>query len=133
MNALTIHILTLFPNMFESYFKNGIIGRAIEKGLLKVSIINIRDSAEDRHGTVDDTPYGGGAGMILKPDILAKSLKSAIKQYKIKQPEVIFMTPQGKQFNQSQANKLSLKEEFILVCGRYRGLYERFRTLYVTE
>jgi len=133
MNMVTIHVLTIFPGIFESFMKFGIIRRAFEKGLLKVNLINIRDSAVNRHGTVDDTPYGGGAGMIMKPDILAKSLKSAFKDCTKKRPEVILMTPQGKQFDQFQANKLSISDEFILVCGRYRGVDERFRQLYVTD
>ncbi len=133
MNMVTIHVLTIFPGIFESFMKFGILRRAFEKGLLKVNLINIRDSAINRHGTVDDTPYGGGAGMIMKPDILAISLKSAFKDCAKKRPEVILMTPQGKQFDQFQANKLSISDEFILVCGRYRGVDERFRQLYVTD
>ena len=133
MNMLTIHVLTIFPDIFESFLKYGIIRRALEKGLLKVNLINIRDSAENRHGTVDDTPYGGGAGMVMKPDILAKSLKSALAQCEKKHPEVILLTPQGKKFDQSQANRLSISDELILVCGRYRGVDERFRELYVTD
>ena len=133
MNDLTIHVLTLFPGIFESYLKYGVIGRAIEKGVLKTNFVNIRDSAEDLHGTVDETPYGGGAGMIMKPDILAKSLKSTLKCCKKKHPEVILLTPQGRKFDQSQANKLSMAEEFIVICGRYRGVDERFRKLYITD
>lgn len=133
MSELTIHVMTLFPGIFESYLQYGIISRAIEKGVLEVNLVNIRDSAEDRHGTVDDTPYGGGAGMIMKPDILANSLKSTMECCKKKHPDVILLTPQGKQFDQSQANKLSMAEELILICGRYRGVDERFRQLYVTD
>jgi len=133
MNKLTIHVMTLFPGIFESYLQYGIIYRAIEKKVLKVNFVNIRNSAEDRYGTVDDTPYGGGAGMIMKPDILAKSLKSTMECCKNKHPDVILLTPQGRLLNQSLANKLSMAEEFILICGRYRGVDERFRQLYVTD
>ncbi len=133
MNRLTIHILSLFPGIFENYLKYGIVRRALEKGLLTVKLINIRDSAEDPHGTVDGSPYGGGSGMIMKPDILAKSLKSTIQVFEEKNPDVIMLTPQGKRFDQEQANKLSISEGFILICGRYRGVDERFRELYVTE
>ena len=73
MNMVTIHVLTIFPGIFESFMKFGILRRAFEKGLLKVNLINIRDSAVNHHGTVDDTPYGGGAGLIMKPVFLAKS------------------------------------------------------------
>ncbi|MFC1541514.1 tRNA (guanosine(37)-N1)-methyltransferase TrmD [Candidatus Latescibacterota bacterium] len=133
MSKLTIHILTLFPGIFENTLKYGIIGRAIKKGVITANPINIRDFAEDKHRTVDDTPYGGGSGMIMKPDILAKSLKSVLKKCNKKNPDVIFLTPQGKKFDQSIANKLSISEEFILICGRYRGVDERFRELYVTD
>ena len=133
MNELTIHVMTLFPGIFESYLQYGIISRAIGKEILKVNLVNIRNSAEDRYGTVDEPPYGGGAGMIMKPDILAKSLKSTMEYCKKKHPDVILLTPQGRLFNQSLANKLSMAEEFILICGRYRGVDERFRQLYVTD
>jgi tRNA (guanine37-N1)-methyltransferase len=133
MSKLTIHILTLFPGLFDSYFKFGVVGRAIEKGVISANPVNIRDSAEDRHGTVDDTPYGGGSGMIMKPDVLAKSLKSVTLKCKKKKPDVIFLTPQGRKFDQSIANKLSLTDEIILICGRYRGVDERFRESYVTD
>jgi len=133
MNKLTVHILTLSPGVFENFLEYGINKRAIEKGFLQVTLINIRDFAKDRHGTVDDTPYGGGAGMIMKPDILARSLKYCIQRCRKKNPDVILMTPQGQKFNQSLANRLSISEEFILICGRYRGVDERFRKRYVTE
>ena len=133
MSELTIHVMTLFPRIFESYLQYGIVRRAIEKEFLEVNFVNIRNSAEDRHGTVDEPPYGGGAGMIMKPDVLAGSLKSTMKSCKKKQPDVILLTPQGKKFDQSQANKLSMSEECILICGRYKGVDERFRQLYVTD
>ena len=133
MSTLSIHVLTLFPGIFENFLKYGIVRQAVEKGLFKVNLFNIRDSAEDRHGTVDDAPYGGGAGMIMKPDILAKSLKSTLQHCEKEQPDIILLTPQGKQFDQLLANKLSISGEFILVCGRYRGVDERFRELYATD
>ncbi len=133
MSKLTIHILTLFPGLFESFFQYGVIGRAIESGLITINPVDIRDSADDRHGTVDDTPYGGGSGMIMKADVLARSLKSVVQICSNKNPEVILLTPQGRPFDQAAANKMSLSEEFILICGRYRGIDERFRELYVTD
>ena len=133
MGRLSVSVLTLFPEMIESFVKYGIIRRAIEKRLFAIEVFDIRDSASDRHRTVDDTPYGGGAGMIMKPDILAASLKSTSSFREGRRPPVIFLTPQGKSFNQSRANRLSLSEEFILVCGRYRAVDERFRELYVTD
>ena len=133
MNVLTIHVMAIFPGIFENYLKFGIIRRAIEEKLLNINLVNIRDSAEDSHATVDDMPYGGGAGMIMKPDILAISLKSTLKLCKKKDPKVILLTPQGKTFDQSIANQMSMSEEFILICGRYRGIDQRFRDLYVTD
>jgi len=133
MGILKIHVLTLFPGIFDGFLINGIIKRALEKQLLAVNLVNIRDSAEDKHKTVDDTPYGGGAGMIMKPDVLARSLRSTLQLCKKKQPDVVLLTPQGKTLNQSWATQLSMKEEFILICGRYRGVDERFRELYVTD
>jgi len=133
MDGLSVHVLTIFPGMIEEFVGYGIVRRAIEKGLFKVEVSNIRDSATDRHRTVDDTPYGGGAGMIMKTDILAASLKATAPFVAGRRPPVIFLTPQGERFDQSTANRLSLSREFVLVCGRYRAVDERFRQLYVTE
>jgi len=138
MNSLTIHVLTIFPGMFESFLRFGILKRAIDKGLVNVCLQAIRDSAFDRHGTVDDTPYGGGAGMVMKADVLAASLKT-IESFRLGKRDnaplvpVIYLTPQGKHFDQQAANRLSMAGEFILVCGRYRAIDERFVELYVTE
>ena len=126
-------MLTIFPESIESFLRYGIVRRAIERKLFSVSVTNIRDAATDRHRTVDDTPYGGGAGMIMKPDILAASLKSTVPFRDGRRPPVILLTPQGKRFHQSRANELSMAGEFILVCGRYRAVDERFRKQYVTE
>ena len=133
MSSLSVHVLTLFPGMFESFFAYGMVKRAIERNAISVNLVDIRDSAEDRHRTVDDVPYGGGAGMIMKPDVLARSLKSVLERSAKPDPKVILMTPQGKRFDQPTANRLSMDEEIILVCGRYRGIDERFREKYVTD
>ena len=133
MNTLTIDVLTIFPEMFESFLKFGILKRAVEKELINIRLINIRDSASDRHGTVDDTPYGGGAGMVMKADILAASLKTIECFRQGGQVPVICLTPQGSRFDQRKANQLSMAGEFILICGRYRAIDERFIKKYVTE
>ena len=133
MEGLSIHVLTIFPGMIESFLQYGIIKRALDKQRFSVLVVNIRDSAADRHHTVDDTPYGGGAGMVMKPDILAASLKSIPRFAEGRQPHVILLTPQGKRLDQSVANRLSLTDEFVMVCGRYRGIDERFCERYVDE
>ncbi len=133
MNALSVHVLTLFPGMFESFLSYGMVKRGIARQALTVDLVDIRDFAADRHRTVDDVPYGGGAGMIMKPDVLARSLTSVLDRSSKPDPKVILLTPQGKRFDQNSANLLSMDEEIILVCGRYRGIDERFRKRYVTE
>ncbi len=133
MDGITVHVLTLFPAMFDGFQKYGIMRRAVDKEYLKVVTVDIRDSATDRHRTVDDTPYGGGAGMIMRPDVLASSLRSTEPYRKGRSVPVIYLSPQGKRFDQGTANRLSLLNEFVLVCGRYRGIDERFIGKYVTE
>lgn len=133
MTGLSVYVLTIFPGLFENFFNYGIVRRAIEKSLLKVITVNIRDSAHDKHKTVDDMPYGGGAGMIMKTDILAASLESTEPFKNNRHPNVFMLTPQGKRFEQSDANRMSMLDELILVCGRYRAVDERFRELYVTD
>jgi len=133
MNSLSVHVITIFPDMIDCFLRFGIVKRAIEKGIIQVSLTNLRDSAFDRHGTVDDTPYGGGAGMVMKPDVLAASLRSTAPFLQGRHAPVIYLTPQGKRFDQEEANRLSMAGEFVLICGRYRGIDERFVERYVTE
>jgi len=133
MNSLIVHVLTLFPGMFDSFLAYGMVKRAMERDALSVDLVDIRDSATDRHRTVDDVPYGGGAGMIMRPDVLARSLQTVRDRTLKPDAKVILMTPQGKRFDQQMANRLSMDEEIILVCGRYRGIDERFREKYVTD
>ncbi len=133
MKALTIHILTIFPGMIEDFIRYGIVRRAIEKKILVVNPVDIRNAALDRHRTVDDTPYGGGAGMVMKPDVLAASLCSIVTANEEQCPKVLLLSPQGKKFDQLYANRLSLNKELVLVCGRYRGVDERFTERYVDE
>ena len=124
-------ILTLFPNMFSSPFQESILGKAIEKGLIEIRTINIRDFARDKHQVVDDTPYGGGQGMVMKVEPIAL----AIEWVKSQNPSVltIYLTPQGKPFNQERARELLTRPHLILLCGRYEGVDERVRELYVDE
>jgi tRNA (guanine37-N1)-methyltransferase len=124
-------ILTLFPNMFGSPLRESILGRAIEKGLVEIRTINIRDYALDKHQVVDDTPYGGGQGMVMKVEPIAR----AIEWVKAENPSArtIYLTPQGKRFDQETARVLAHQAHLILLCGRYEGVDERVRELFVDE
>jgi len=113
-------VLTLFPQMFTS-LKQSIIGKAIEKEQIAINLINIRDFSENKHKKVDDTPYGGGAGMVMMPDVVYRAYQS-IKKEKAK---VIYMSPQGKTLNQQMVEKLSQENHLILLCGHYEGIDQR--------
>lgn len=121
-------VLTLFPEMFET-LKTSVIGRATEKDLIDINLINIRDFSEDKHKKVDDTPYGGGAGMVMKPDVVYKAYQS-VKEDKAK---VIYMTPQGKTLNQQMVENLSKESHLILLCGHYEGIDQRVLDKIVDE
>lgn len=125
---MRIKIVTLFPEMFENFKATSVVGRAIEKGYVSIECVDFRTYSEDKHHHVDDTPYGGGAGMVLRCDIIDKCLND-IKSDK---SHILLMSPQGKTFNQEMANRLSLEEEIIIVCGHYEGFDERIRG-YVDE
>lgn len=122
-------ILTLFPEAFESYLSISLLKRALKKKLIKVKIVDIRKYAKDRHKTVDGRPYGGGAGMVLRADVMAKALKAASSRNTKHVSRIILLTPQGKPFNQKLAQKLSTYKILILICGRYEGFDERIRKI----
>lgn len=124
-------ILTLFPSMFDGPFTESIIRRAAEKGLLEIRFHNIRDYATDRHRVVDDAPYGGGDGMVMKVDPLA----ACIEAVKCDRPaaRVILTTPRGRRFDHAAARELAREEEVIIICGRYEGVDERVRELFVND
>lgn len=113
-------VLTLFPEMFEP-LKKSIIGRAKEKGLININLINIRDFSKNKHKKVDDTPYGGGAGMVMMPDIVYDAYKSLNS----KDAKVIYMSPQGQKLNQKKVVELSKEKHIILLCGHYEGIDQR--------
>ena len=113
-------ILTLFPEMFES-LSESIIGRAIEKGIINLNIIDIRNFSKDKHKKVDDTPYGGGAGMVIRPDVVYYAYKSIYD----KDAKVIYMSPQGKKLDQEKVESLSKEKHIILLCGHYEGIDQR--------
>lgn len=124
-------ILTLFPAMFDGPFRESIIKRAVEDGLLEIRCHDIRDYAVDRHKTADDYPYGGGAGMVMKVEPLA----ACIEKVKAERPaaRVILTTPRGKPFDQAMARELAREKELLIICGRYEGVDERVRDLFVTD
>jgi tRNA (guanine37-N1)-methyltransferase len=124
-------ILTLFPDMFSSPFQESILGKAVERGLLQIRTVNIRDFSLDKHQVVDDTPYGGGQGMVMKVEPIARAIES-IKSQNPSAP-VIYLTPQGKPFNQDLARRFSTQPHLILLCGRYEGVDERARELFIDE
>ena len=113
-------VLTLFPEMFE-YINQSIIGRAMKKDLISVNLIDIREFSKDKHKKVDDTPYGGGAGMVIKPNVVYDAYKSV----ETPKSKVIYMSPQGKVLNQKKVQELSSEEHLILLCGHYEGIDQR--------
>lgn len=120
---MKIKILTLFPNMFDGFLNESIIKRAIEKGVCSVEIIDIRDYSLNKHRHVDDTPCGGGAGMVLAVDVVHRAIMDNTSDVS----HIALMTPQGRVFKQSVAMELSKLEELILICGHYEGFDERIR------
>ena len=115
-------VITIFPEFFTGPFDFGVIRRGREKGLINIRVHDLRDFAADRHRTVDDRPFGGGEGMVLKPEPIFRSVESVRKN---KQAEVVVLSAAGKRFNQAEALRLSRSEQLILVCGRYEGIDER--------
>ncbi len=119
------NIITIFPNIFNSYFNESILKRAQEKKLIKIDIHNLRDFTEDKHKKVDDSPYGGGPGMVLKVDPVYKAVQSIKSKNKNSKTRVILFSTRGKIFNQKTAQRLSKYDQLILICGRYEGVDER--------
>lgn len=117
---MRIDVLTLFPESFEP-IKQSIIGRAIEKKIIDINLVNIRDFSKDKHKKVDDTPYGGGAGMVIRPDVVYDAYKSVFNQ----NAKAIYLSPQGKTLNQEIVQELSKEKHLILICGHYEGIDQR--------
>jgi tRNA (guanine37-N1)-methyltransferase len=133
---MQIDILTLFPEMFQGPFSTGLFQRAVARGLVSVQLHDIREYTHDRHRTVDDYPYGGGAGMVLKPEPIFEAVEALQVDWStLGKPEtpVVLLTPQGYPFSQKIAWKLSEHPHLILLCGRYEGVDERIREHLVTE
>lgn len=121
-------VLTLFPEMFEAV-KKSVIGKAEEKKLIQINLINIRDFSKNKHKKVDDTPYGGGAGMVIQPDVVYDAYNSI----KDENAKVIYLTPQGKVLNQKKVEELSKEKHLILLCGHYEGIDQRVLDKIVDE
>ena len=124
---LNFTVITLFPEMFSSPLSHSILKKAQEKGMVTVRLVDLRDYAVGRHRVTDDYPYGGGQGMVMKPEPLIAAIEDARK--KVKNTRVILLTPQGKVFTQTEADSLSREEDLVLVCGRYEGVDERVKGL----
>lgn len=129
---MDIDVITLIPEVFTAYLGKGIMSRAVEKGVLGVNVHNLRDFAADRHRTVDDYPFGGGPGMVLKPEPLSRAIEHVKSDGR--ETLTIMLSPQGRPFSQSMAGELSKEQRRLLfICGRYEGVDERVRELYVDE
>lgn len=129
---MNYHILTLFPDMVLNGLNTSIIGRAAEKGLLSIEAIDIRDYSKDKHHSVDDYPYGGGAGMVMQPMPICEAYDDLCGKIG-KKPRVIYMTPQGTVFNQTIAGELAKEEDLVFLCGHYEGIDERALNLVATD
>lgn len=129
---MNFHVLTLFPDMIRDGFQTSITGRAMEKGLLTMEAVNIRDFSVNKHNRVDDYPYGGGAGMVMQAEPVYLAYRSVADRLE-KKPRVLYMTPQGRVFNQRMAEELAEEEDLIFLCGHYEGIDERVLEEIVTD
>lgn len=130
ITVMRVDVLTLFPEMFPAYLEASILGRAQENGRLQVHLHNIRDHATGKHRVTDEPPYGGGGGMVLKPEPIFTAVEAIPKT---KETPIILMTPQGRPFTQNVAQELAQHQQLILLCGRYEGVDERIRQHLVTD
>ncbi len=130
---MRIDILTLFPEMFTGPFSSSILKRAQDNGLINVSLVNIRDFSTNKHHTVDDTPYGGGAGMVMGPEAIFRAVEDSLKKNAGSSARVVLMCPQGRPFSQAIARDLAEESDLILICGHYEGVDERVREGLVTD
>ena len=125
-------IVTIFPKMIDAGLAEGVISRGIAKGLLDIRVHDLREFTTDRHRSVDDMPYGGGPGMVMKPEPLVKACE-AIRETRGGAGAVILLSPQGRRFDQAEAVRLAGVSHLVLLCGRYEGIDERVRDLVVAE
>jgi len=130
---MIIEILTIFPEIFDSSIKFGLLEKALAAGIVQIHATDIRDFATDQHRTVDDTPFGGGAGMVMKVEPLDRALKHLKKKYAPLNPKIILTSASGIKFDQKKAEHLSREELLIIICGRYKGIDERILSLHAIE
>ncbi|MCG7376960.1 tRNA (guanosine(37)-N1)-methyltransferase TrmD [Paenibacillus sp. ACRSA] len=136
---MKVDVLTLFPEMFDGVFGTSILGKAQTKGLVSLNAVNFRNYATNKHNTVDDTPYGGGGGMVLKPDPIFAAVEDILDQREeatvptLKAPRIVLMCPQGETFTQQKAEELVQEDHLIFICGHYEGYDERIREFLVTD
>ena len=129
---MNFHVLTLFPEMIMNGLETSILGRAAAKGIVTFEAMNIRDYTLERHGKVDDYPYGGGAGMVMQAEPIYRAYEAIVEKIG-KKPRVIYMTPQGKTFNQNIAEDLAKEEDLVFLCGHYEGVDERVLEMIATD
>lgn len=133
---MRFHVLTLFPEMVYDCLNTSIIGRALARGNIELDVVNIRDFATNKHKKVDDYPYGGGAGMVMQAEpvyLSYKHIEDKVMKTTDNKPKVLYMTPQGKVFNQKMAEQLSKEEDLVFLCGHYEGIDERVLEMIVDE
>ncbi len=120
------HVFTIFPQFFEGFINTGIVSRAVKNDIVQINAVNLRDYATDKHKTVDDVVYGGGPGMLLKPEPIFRAYEEVLK---ISKPYVLITEPWGRKFDQKFAQELSQKDEILIICGRYEGVDERVKNI----
>ncbi len=128
---MRIDIITVLPELISSFLDHSIVMRARDKGLLEINLINLRDYGKGKYKQIDDYQYGGGAGMVMMCEPLSECIEGLQKERTY--DEIIYMTPDGKRYDQSEANQLSLKGDLLIICGHYKGIDERIREMYVTK
>lgn len=129
---MNIDIITLFPEMFGGVLNTSIIGKAQEKGLVSFRLVNFRDYAGNKHGSVDDYPYGGGGGMVLKPEPIFSAVEALLEGQQVR-PRIVLLCPQGEPFNQNKARELAAEDHLVFICGHYEGYDERIREHLITD
>lgn len=135
---MNYHVMTLFPEMIEHAMNTSITGRALQKGILALDVVNIRDYSKDKHNRVDDYPYGGGAGMVMQAQPVFDCYQAIVKKilertHTDKLPRTIYLTPQGQTFHQKMAEELAVEEDLVFLCGHYEGIDERVLEKIVTD